>query len=80
MGLENLKSGGDAMNIAEAGSMSGGVDSSGVGAGVGALAGIGAGFGGAAGLSGDAFTHQEQNAAGGNVGDNTSIGDININT
>ena len=80
MDIGNLKSGGDALNMGEAGSLSGGVDASGVGAGIGALAGIGAGLGGAAGFSGNAVTEQGQNAGGGDVGDNTSMGDVNINT
>ncbi len=76
----NLKSGGDAGNIGAAGSASGNVDSSGVGAGIGALLGAGLGGGFSLAGSGDAYTGQHQSANGGDVADNTSIGDININT
>jgi len=75
-----LKSGGDALNMGEAGSLSGNAESSGVGAGVGALGSLGVGLGESLAGSGFAGTEQFQNAQGGDVADNTSIGDININT
>lgn len=79
-GFVNAKSGGDALNMAEAGSMSGSADSAGVGVGTAVLGsmGLGGGFGGA--QTGNAATGQAQGATGGSVADNTAIGDININT
>jgi hypothetical protein len=76
----NLKSGGDAINYAEGSSQSGDVDSSGAGVGTGVLGSLGLGIGGGFGISGDAYTGQLQHAEGGDVSDNTNIGDININT
>ena len=77
---DTLKSGGDAGNVGLAGAASGDVSSSGVGAGIGALLGAGLGGGFSVAGSGDAGTGQYQSASGGDVADNTSIGDININT
>jgi hypothetical protein len=79
-GMGNLKSGGDAINAAEAGSYSGDADSAGVGVGTGVLGSLGAGLGLSGGASGNAGTVQEQGASGGDIADNTNIGDININT
>ena len=76
----NLKSGGDAGNIALGGSGSGDVDSAGVGVGTGVLGSLGSGLGAGFGVSGDAYTEQYQSAKGGDVADNTNIGDVNINT
>jgi hypothetical protein len=75
-----LKDGGDAINLAGAESSSGDADSAGVGVGTAVLGsvGLGAGFGGA--FSGPAGTEQGQHASGGDIADNTTIGDININT
>ena len=75
-----MKSGGDAGNFAGGESRSGDVDSAGVGVGTAVLASMGIGLGGGLGSSGDAGTEQHQRAAGGDVTDNTDIGDININT
>jgi hypothetical protein len=76
----NLKTGGDAVNLAGAGSQSGDVDSAGAGVGTGVLGSMGLGIGGGFGISGDAYTGQLQHAEGGDVSDNTNIGDVNINT
>ena len=75
-----LKDGGDAINMAGAESTSGDAESAGVGVGTGVLGslGLGAGFGGAE--TGEAFTEQGQQAAGGDITDNTTIGNVNINT
>jgi hypothetical protein len=75
-----LKGGGDAINMAGAESSSGDADSAGVGVGTGVLGslGLGAGFGGAE--TGDALTEQGQGAKGGDILDNTNIGDVNIDT
>ena len=75
-----LKSGGDAGNFAEAGSLSGNADSAGVGAGVGVLGSLGLGLGESLAASGFAGTEQYQDAKGGDAVDNTKLGDININT
>jgi len=75
-----LKSGGDAMNLAGAGSQTGDADSVGAGIGTGVLGSLGLGAGIAEGFTGDALTMQGQNAEGGDVTDNTKLGDININT
>jgi len=76
--MSNLKSGGDAANIAAANTQSGVADAAGVGVAPAVLGGLGlgAGFGGA--VTGDAATGQAQGASGGDVTDNTSLGDINI--
>jgi hypothetical protein len=76
----SLKSGGDAVNVAGAESQSGDVDSAGEGVGTGVVGSMGFGLGGGLGASGDAWTGQLQQAQGGDVADNTNIGDININT
>lgn len=76
----NMKSGGDAMNMAAAGSMSGNADSSGVGVGTAVLGSMGLGGGISGAQTGNAWTGQEQGASGGSVADNTAIGDVNINT
>ncbi len=76
----NMKSGGDAVNMAEAGSMSGNANSAGAGVGTGVLGSMGLGVGLSNAMSGDALTGQAQGASGGSVADNTAIGDININT
>ncbi len=75
-----LKSGGDAGNIGAAGSLSGNADSAGVGTGIGVLGSLGLGLGESLAASGFAGTEQYQNAQGGDVTDNTKLGDININT
>ena len=80
MSLAPLKSGGDAYNEGLAGSQSGNVDSAGVGTGLGVLGSLGLGLGGSQAASGWAAVEQGQDAKGGDVADNTSIGDININT
>ncbi len=80
MSHESLKSGGDAFNQGLAGSQSGNVDSAGVGTGLGVLGSLGLGLGGSAAASGWAGVAQGQEAKGGDVADNTSIGDVNINT
>ncbi len=80
MDFANMKTGGDAMNMAAAGSLSGSANSAGIGAGTGVLGSLGAGFGAAAGLTGAAVTEQGQGAAGGSTADNTSMGGANINT
>ncbi len=76
--MSQLKSGGDAGNVALANTQSGSADAAGMAVAPAVLGsmGMGLGFGGA--LSGDAATLQAQNAEGGDVTDNTSIGDINI--
>lgn len=79
-GFANFKSGGDAGNVAVAGSASGNADSSGIGIGTGVLGSAGLGAGLSSALSGDALTGQLQGAQGGSVADNTAIGDVNINT
>ncbi len=75
-----LKSGGDAGNLAAAGSQTGNADSAGVGVGTGVLGSMGIGAGLSEALTGNAFTQQNQEAVGGDVMDNTKLGDININT
>ncbi len=79
-GFANLKSGGDAGNIGVAGSASGNADSAGVGVGTGVLGSLGLGAGLSDAITGNAGVLQGQGASGGSVADNTSIGDVNINT
>ncbi len=76
----NLKSGGDAANLAAANTQSGVADAAGVGVAPAVLGSLGTGLGASLAGSGDAVTGQGQSAEGGDVTDNTSIGDININT
>jgi len=78
--MGGLKSGGDAANVGMAGAASGDADSAGIGIGTGVLGSLGLGGGLSGAASGAAGVGQEQNAGGGDVADNTSIGDININT
>lgn len=78
--MSNLKSGGDAANVAAANTQSGSVDTAGLGVAPAVLGGIGQGLGISEAMSGDAGTLQGQNAEGGDVTDNTAIGGININT
>jgi hypothetical protein len=77
---KKLKDGGDAINLAGGESTSGDADSAGVGVGTAVLGsvGLGAGFGGA--FTGHTATEQGQYAEGGDITDNTNIGDVNIDT
>ena len=75
------KSGGDALGMAGAGST--GIGGSGSGVGTGVAAGFGApfSFGSGSGTGGDGTSYAgSAGAYGGDIGDNTAIGSININS